>query len=125
MDDLEFLNGVRSLLSAPEKWCQGRVAKDAEKLPIGWGDDKAVCWCLAGAGHRVAEGQATADPTALLSQLLDLPEVPSTIPGFYGYRKVVLFNDALETTFDMVAQKLDEAIIREKAKLERVAAPSE
>lgn len=117
MSDLEFLQGVRVLLSGPEKWTQGRIARGASGEPRPWDSELATCWCLVGAGEKVIKYTPREQACASLVRLLDLPEVTNDKPQFYGTRKVSLFNDAPETTFEMVASKLDDAIARELAKL--------
>lgn len=117
MTDLEFLQGVRGILSAPNKWTQGRIARDGSGNAAAWNGDKATCWCLLGAGQVTTEGTTRERAGASLTRLLDLSDVvdPRCRDGF-GERKPVLFNDDEKTTFDLVAKKLDEAIGREAAK---------
>ena len=44
---------VKELLSDESKWTQGCYARDAFGVSIPFDADAAVCWCLAGAIHRV------------------------------------------------------------------------
>lgn len=40
---------IKELLASPDSWTQGTVAQDAQGNPVGYSNEKAVCWCLLGA----------------------------------------------------------------------------
>jgi hypothetical protein len=119
MTDLEFLLAVRGVLDSPEKWTQGRLAKAADGIAVKKVDSPdAACWCIVGAGTKVTTRDSGQHPADWLGRLLEIPTFYPAIEPFEShYRQVVLFNDSITTTYDMVADILDKAIAREIAKL--------
>ena len=49
MSTKEILVAARARLADPAHWTKGCFARDTEGLSVNKDDDKAVCWCLAGA----------------------------------------------------------------------------
>lgn len=120
ISDLNFLLGVRALLSEPRMWCQGRMAKGASGEPRPWSSPEAVCFCIVGAGEKVMltpgwEYERAADKMA---RLLDLSDVA-------GDKNPIRFNDAETTTFEVVIAKLDGAIAQATQAQEAIVAPSQ
>lgn len=46
---LDLLRAARERISAPERWTQGRSARDATGFGVVSTDPSAVCWCAFGA----------------------------------------------------------------------------
>jgi len=116
MDDLIFLQQIRAILSGPEKWTQGRMAKSADggvAIPT---TEKACCWCVMGAAAAVCPDGHTGkngaeDNGARLARLLPgLPETDGATWYYSPWSKVIVWNDDPDTTFDMISAKLDQAI---------------
>ena len=53
MTAFEVLVAARELISDPEHWTQRVVARDQEGNPVLSCDQRAVCFCVAGAINRV------------------------------------------------------------------------
>lgn len=119
MNSLEFLQGIRAILSGPEKWTQGRLAKCEDHMtPTPAASPKAACWCIIGAGDLLTQNTSTCRSGDWLGKLLQLSTLYPWIKSTHSYyRQTVIFNDAEGTTFEMVADALDKAIARETAKL--------
>lgn len=123
LSDLEFLTGIRGILNSPAQWTQGRLARGAAGDVQPFNGSKATCWCVIGAGSKLLSYSghgATEWPGDALARLLEIPAVE----GETQRRHVSQFNDDPNTTFDMVAKVLDDAIARETAKLNPPAADS-
>jgi hypothetical protein len=50
---LETLQQTRELLSKPQRWTRGTLARDSRGLPVSPEDPKACRFCLMGAMYRV------------------------------------------------------------------------
>lgn len=50
---LELVHDLQALLSGPEKWTQGVMAKDANGITRTARSDEACCWCFYGAMKRL------------------------------------------------------------------------
>ncbi len=94
------LRKARALISDPSKWTQGASARDINGIPVGSGDDDAVCWCASGAhiktvgyGHILRSDSALQDAAQLL--------------GAAGF---VFFNDHPGRTHDQVMWMFDLAV---------------
>lgn len=115
MSDLEFVIGVRRILSSPEKWTQGRLAKGVGGEAQPFNGLHATCWCLIGAGSLLVgySGRApTEAPGDILARVLDIPRNMGEKEGEPTRTNVSQFNDAEDTTFDMVSKLLDDAIAK-------------
>jgi hypothetical protein len=49
MDTIEVLEKARELISAPERWTYGMLARNQRGLSVDPLSDEAVSWCLSGA----------------------------------------------------------------------------
>lgn len=48
-----YLESVRELISCPEHWTQGAMARDNDGRDVDHVSRDAVCWCLGGAINKV------------------------------------------------------------------------
>lgn len=54
---VDALEDVLQLIDSPEKWAQGALAVDVNRVAVSPLDDRAAAWCLAGAVRRVADNE--------------------------------------------------------------------
>jgi hypothetical protein len=101
MTALDKLRAARDLISDPERWTQGTIARDWTGKQTTADAVDAFCWCAIGALEKVA---SNAQPFRALRWAM-----PS------GYRSIVSFNDT--HTHAEVLALFDKAI----AELERAA----
>jgi len=92
---------VRDLLSSPEKWTQGVIARDATGFGCDATDDDAVCWCLTGALVKCY------GPMKAFSMVgLFYPRIPAN--GGSHSDDIGIWNDAPERTYPEVKALVDE-----------------
>lgn len=91
---------VKALLSSPDRWTRGCLARDSEGEPTNLFGPDAVCWCLVGAIRKV-------EPD-LIKNLFAVRKLKALLGG----REVVDFNDSND--YDAVMKLLDQAIEKEK-----------
>lgn len=88
---------VKQLLNKPSKWCKGSFAMKKDGLACGSLDLLAVKFCLLGAVKRCYSEDKWVD-------------IIDKIRGELGYRHIINWNNAKETTFSDVKKlvnKLD------------------
>jgi hypothetical protein len=109
---LETLQQTRELLSVPQRWTRGTLARDSRGLPVSPEDSSACRFCLLGALYRVASVKARTDDLAAVPAwhaLLDLlPLDERNRPVYYPSA----IND--EQGRGAVLSLLDWAIIKEQ-----------
>lgn len=68
---VEVLKAAREIISAPEHWCQGATARDADGVKTYPADPDACRWCAYGALLKAAGNFRAADdgPLLLAAQL--------------------------------------------------------
>lgn len=49
MEAVEILEAARTKLAPPDRWTQGRIARDKNGREVDSCDPTAVCWCAGGA----------------------------------------------------------------------------
>ena len=85
------------ILSDPNRWIQRSYAKDKDGKPVAIADEKAFCFCAAGALHR-----AYPDPDTFFQQgerlNVHLEEI--------GFHSISQWNDAPDRTHDEVVATL-------------------
>ena len=96
---VEVLKAARNLLSNPDHWIKGTLAKNSEGIAVTPLADDAVCWCLEGAIERVAPKFNVA-PQAIYE------EIRKTL----RYGLIFSFNDKSYTTHEDVMKVLSDTI---------------
>lgn len=99
----QILIGMRELLSLPERWTQGRLAKDIQGKEIQPTSDEAVCWCLYGAACRIACDSISRLPDAIFNIL------NSSVKGS-DHSSLILWQDDPSRTHAEVLAALDRAV---------------
>lgn len=92
---------VKELLSSPERWTQGFIARDLDGDGCGPTAAEAVCWCLTGALVK-CYGRTRAFEMAGMFY----PVIPAN--GGSHADDIVFWNDASERTFEDVRQLVTE-----------------
>ena len=103
MSALDVLTKTRELLSDPERWTKGSMAKNASGCTVRPDREDAVCFCLDGALTRAAGGSGNGYPEA--TRILE--ETVSERPWAFCY---VDWNDDAARTHAEVLAALDKAI---------------
>ena len=103
---MEFLTDIREKLSEREQWTDNQFARDSLGLSVRCYDERAVSWCLIGAGVRylvVENGQNPArvpmKPFDTLHKIADARGYPSLahLNDFGGYDEVIeVLDEAIE-----------------------------
>lgn len=107
---LNIMEGVKALLSSPDKWTQNSMARTSDKVPVNSGDPEAQCWCVSGALSKVTGGLNTDWNMGMWIMAKAIsPSLPIavSIPGW---------NDSHNRTYEDVVAMLDRAIAIEKQK---------
>ena len=112
---LKVLKGARDVLSDPERWTQGALARTASNRPVDVDDHEATCFCLFGAIAHVGIGLArSSDPTAtdIAGSFVAADVVFDAIREMENYTElsVVSWNDNPDRNHAEVVQLLDTAI---------------
>lgn len=94
MDTVKRLQAARALIDTPAKWIKDWYAIDSRGRRVYPHEDSGVCFCLRGALQK-AEADELA--FAVMANLGDVAHIAD-------------FNDATETTHEMVMSILDKAI---------------
>lgn len=115
---LKVLKGARDVLSDPERWTQGALARTASNRPVDVDDHEAKCFCLFGAIAHVGVGLArSSDPTVtedsdIAGSFVAAGLVFDAIREMENYTElsVVSWNDNPDRNHAEVVQLLDTAI---------------
>lgn len=101
MTPKEVLQGVKTLLSDPNRWTSEALAKDIHREATNPESKEAVCWCLIGATQKVSNGNeyAAYEARTLLREQMD---------RHYGYQGIPAFND--ECGYLPVMDVIDKAL---------------
>lgn len=99
---LKLIDRVIELITAG--WCQGAAARDQNGNYVNVNDPSAVCYCIAGAMHRARfDGRTSASAQAAWLVEGTIARCCNDKTGFVSY---VSFNDAKDTTKEMVLDVL-------------------
>jgi len=94
-----ILKKARELISDPDRWTKGEMARTMFGASVSANDSKATCWCVMGAIHH-----ETKDDPFLAGSVYQM--VRAQLQG----RSVSEFNDDPNTTHEAVMTLLDKAI---------------
>jgi hypothetical protein len=119
---IDDLTAVRELLSDPARWTRRAYAKDANGGTfLQANDPEAVCWCLAGACHKVTGAasliQALDNPrtSRLKDAVRDEIAVSDVGCDPMALSSIAAFNDDSDVTHADVLAVLDRAIEKARA----------
>lgn len=99
MNTVEHLEKARSLVE--NGWCQGFLARDAERNVVSLRSSEATSFCLVGALKKV-------------NSTLTYVKTVETLQDLIGHWSLALFND--RSSKEEVLELLDRAILQEKGK---------
>lgn len=97
----EVLEAAADLLEKPGAWTTGVFARDAAGHQVGLRDDRATCFCLAGAIEKAAQ-----NGTFAFREAFDIMDAMARRAGF---RHVAAWNDAPGRTQAEVVATLRQA----------------
>lgn len=100
MNELQKLKGMRRLLSKPERWTKEKLARDKNGRACRPNAKEAVCFCLYGAGDKVAPLTGT--------DRFIIRAIQSEFPRSGGM--IATFNDAPHREHEHILRVLDRAI---------------
>ncbi len=120
------LQDVKKLLSSPERWTRGTLARN-RKGKTNWQNSNAESFCMTGAVNRIIYDLAIANKSkvwtetmkALFNTIIADAKEPPYIqrkggPAMTLYRMIARFND--RSTYNDIIRILDKAIESEKRK---------
>lgn len=102
---IEECKTVAELLASPERWIKNSWAKDAEGNAMFGNNPKAVCFCLGGAIHRI---YGELNPIERSSDFVIDSEAYAKLRSLLNINPLS-FNDAPETTYEIMYAKVLEA----------------
>ncbi len=109
MNDLEALAALRAareLITPPERWTTGHLARNAQHYPVNDDDPTATCWCAIGAIRHVLGLTANQGmPSSVLWPINDAARARdhysiATINDYLGH-------DAVLDAFDYAISRLE------------------
>src|ERR1700686_449534 len=96
--ELAIVRKIKEILSSPEKWTQGYIAKDTHGKAVSTKDENAVCFCLIGATRK-------ADPD--FHYMTAHVFMPVRIE--FATRGISTWNDDPERTYEDIEELLKDA----------------
>jgi hypothetical protein len=102
----DLLRRAKEKIATPGTWTQEHYAKDENAEDVSPRDEQAICWCGFGALEAVTVG----GPGSMFPENARLALAQAS-PG----NNFVNFNDAPETTHDMVLAVFDKAIAAQES----------
>ena len=104
-DTLSVLRSAKELISTPERWTRGEMARDEAGRCVSHSDDAAVSWCIEGAIWRSVKHEE--------SRFNALQALSRELPVELRWPHV--FNDYDDTTHADVMELFDRTIAAEEA----------
>ncbi|MGO7308731.1 hypothetical protein ACCS91_33290 [Rhizobium ruizarguesonis] len=101
----EILTAGRELLSNPDHWTKGVLARDKKGESIGPFDPKASCFCTIGAIHKVVGPQQSELKRQVVGYLIEALDTVHKVSAV-----VSAFNDHPKTSHEQVLELWDKAI---------------
>lgn len=113
MTDTEVLVSMRELLSSPERWCRGDMARKKNSRSTCGCDPEACQWCIVGALVRFTD----ADQCDRIHAFLNKEVETFTGSNVARFNVVECFNDSFSTTHDRLLGFLDHCIAAKGGKV--------
>ena len=115
---VKVLQDARKLIDTPEQWTQGTFATSAAGDTVGLAEERAACFCIVGAVHRVSLELDPFKPgrvpiTASVRQALEATiDDGASFGSTVSAPKIVRWNDSPEREHSEVLALIDATIKR-------------
>lgn len=112
MSVVQVLQNAKARIGTNERWAKGRFALDKDGFGVGVDSPEACSFCSYGAVLKELYALYGGDNTEIESRATELLDKGANV--LFGRGGIVILNDDMETTLDMVHEVFDWAIQQEE-----------